>query len=171
MTDTLIQKLQATGGKSDRTAYPDSWDVGWDAAIEEAIAIVHNHAPSEIPGNDPLDVVLKEPGECFPRTLRQHINAISRGNVMCSARDVWRILDALLPLVQREPKREVSPLWQPMKSAPKDIKILAYGHDIYEPSKKEVHTTFWNENRWANFTTHITPTHWMPIPTLIEVQD
>lgn len=57
----------------------------------------------EIAGIDPLDTALKEPGECWPRTLRQHINAISRDNVMVGARDVWRILDALLPLIKREP--------------------------------------------------------------------
>lgn len=53
-------------------------------------------------GISPLDQILRNEGECWPRTLREHINAISRNNVMVSARDVWRILDALIPLATRE---------------------------------------------------------------------
>jgi hypothetical protein len=37
---------------------------------------------------------------------------------MVGARDVWRILDALLPLIQRNQKREIVADWQPIETVP-----------------------------------------------------
>lgn len=54
--------------------------------------------------------------------------------------------------------------WQPISTAPRDRKILAFAFDRFDSRKAEMHTTFWNNGRWAWFSSHYQPTHWMPLP-------
>ncbi len=64
------------------------WEL-WQAAIASR--------PTPIAG---LDELLVELGECFPKTLRQHIAKIPTENVMMCARQTLRIVNALLVLAR-----------------------------------------------------------------------
>lgn len=173
MTDsnsTLIGKLED---------FKAHYGANGQTVIESCIGVIRRHF--EEPSNDPKVTYAAgfDEGAAWQRNRKTVVSSEIRLNAKemkahvsgliynCTGQNQPALASLIVDYcIDIAPKRESGGDWQPMETAPKDgTKIIAFAYDIYSNQQRaEMHTTYWSNGRWARFTTHYVPTHWMPLP-------